>query len=151
MSSGVIVLTKDHGYVIMNAALVSIVAMWHSINVGRCRKAAGIHYPETYAPKELAEKNVEAMRFNCAQRAHCNFLEALPCFIIPYFTSSLMFPKSAAVLGVAWNIGRIVYAKGYSTGNPKKRLRGSFSFLSIVSLMGLSFYSGYQILTGNIA
>ena len=43
----------------------------------------------------------------------------------------------SSVLGVVSLVGRILYAKGYATGDPEKRTRGlPFWMLGLVGLLG---------------
>lgn len=45
----------------------------------------------------------------------------------------LRFPITAAALGTIWNIGRIIYTLGYSTGDPSKRTPGA-------AISGLTYF-----------
>ena len=78
--------------------------------------------------------------FNCYQRAHQNYLEHIPHFLVLLLLSSLYMPKYAAALGALWLVGRTVYALGYYTGNPKNRLYG-FG----VSILAHSYESRYLV------
>ena len=54
----------------------------------------------------------------------------------------LSFPATAGALGVGWTIGRLIYAAGYSTGNPKNRGPGSalagIIYLALIGGAGVS-------------
>jgi glutathione S-transferase len=52
--------------------------------------------------------------FNCAQRAHHNFLENYTVALSGMLISGLVYPRTAAALGAAWTGGRVVYALGYT-------------------------------------
>ena len=58
----------------------------------------------------------------------------------------LQYPIPAAALGMLWNIGRLVYANGYSTGDPKARLPGgAISGLVFVALVLGTLATGVQV------
>ncbi|KAG8782135.1 hypothetical protein FRC12_021197 [Ceratobasidium sp. 428] len=95
-----------------------------------------------YAEQSQVDKDPEALKFNCAQRAHQNTLEVLPhvLFFIPFL--GLRRPILAASLGAGWTFGRILYTLGYITGDPAKRnTRGGV--LSSIALAGLLVSSTY--------
>jgi glutathione S-transferase len=52
--------------------------------------------------------------------------------LLSFFVASLSFPRAASACGVIAIMGRIVYTLGYSSGDPKKRLRGSFVGLPLL-------------------
>jgi len=54
-------------------------------------------------------------------RAHQNTLENYPTFLLLLFLGGLEMPLFSAVAGVIYLAGRVSYAKGYYTGDPKKR------------------------------
>jgi glutathione S-transferase len=59
-------------------------------------------------------------------RAHVNTLEWLPTFLIPLWLCALYLSDiGAAVLGLVWIVGRIVYFAGYRQA-VEKRLPGFF-------------------------
>ena len=102
--------------------------------------------------------------FNCIQRAHQNTLENLPQFfflltmgecdnlttdllnlLIPsHFAGGLSMPKLSAAAGWVWIAGRVVYALGYSTGDPQKRVRGAFGYLGLFTLLGATINTALQ-------
>lgn len=47
-----------------------------------------------------------------------NFLENLPCLLLPLLLSGLRWPLEAAAMGFLWNLGRVLYALGYTRDGP---------------------------------
>ncbi|KAB5596313.1 hypothetical protein CTheo_298 [Ceratobasidium theobromae] len=122
-----ITVPDNYGYVVLAALSTGFLTAFQTTLVSQNRKKAGIHFPQLYAEKAEVHKSFDAMKFNCAQRAHANTLEFLPHVL--FFTSflGLRRPVLAASLGAAWTVGRIFYTLGYVTGDPKKRnTRGGF-------------------------
>jgi glutathione S-transferase len=77
------------------------------------RKDAGIKYPKAYADSaDMSAASAEQKKamhiFNCAQRAHGNFLENHPSVAISMLISGLRYPIATAALGATWIVGRIV-------------------------------------------
>jgi len=98
-----------------------------------------------------AEKKKNLYLFNCAQRAHGNYVENLPIVIPALLISGLKFPLIAAVLGLVWNAGRVVYALGYTSrekNDGSGRLSGAFFWFAQLALYILTGTVGYQLITG---
>ena len=100
------------------------------------RKKYGVEDPEMYSK--------DSRVFNCIQRAHQNTLENLPQFFFLLTTGGFSCPKLAAAGGWVWVAGRVVYALGYSTGDPAKRVRGAFGYFGLFTLLGCSIYTAIQ-------
>jgi len=119
----------------------------HTI-VSQFRRRAGIAYPNVYAEKAVAEKSLDAMKFNCAQRAHQNTLENIPFVYVLAIGFGLKYPILAAYTVVAWVIGRIGYTRGYITGIPGKRL-GLWYVLStaatVAQLLGSTYVAASAV------
>ncbi|KAK2461617.1 hypothetical protein APHAL10511_006080 [Amanita phalloides] len=142
MSTTTIVVPAGYEYV--GAAILSTtwLLFYQVSRVGKLRKRAGIEYPQAYAEKAEAEASPDAMKFNCAQRAHQNTLESLPIIITTSLIAGLKAPILTAVACAFWTIGRVSYTRGYITGDPKKR--GSVLYrLSYIGLAGLLLTSAY--------
>ncbi|KAG9127389.1 hypothetical protein FRC07_014334 [Ceratobasidium sp. 392] len=140
--STVITLPEHYGYVALAAISTAYLSVWQTTFVTKGRKRSGIKYPQMYAEQAQVEKDPEALKFNCAQRAHQNTLESLPhvLLFIPFL--GLRRPILAASLGAAWTFGRILYTLGYTTGDPAKRnSRGGI--ISSIALFGLLFSTTY--------
>ena len=69
-----------------------------------------------------------------------DFVRLLP------FPAGLECPSCSAIAGLVWILGRIAYALGYYSGDPKKRMRGAFGYLGLFFLLGTSIYSAIKII-----
>lgn len=116
-----LIIPDAYGYVLGSISTTALVVQWMSIKVALARREYGIKYPKMMADGDDEGSQV----FNCTQRAHQNTLETLPLAILCQALMGLVFPVTAAAMGVCWAIGRIVYANGYSSGDPAKRIPGS--------------------------
>lgn len=70
------------------------------------------------------------------QRGHQNSLESYPGFLALLLVAGVGFPLTAAISGAVYSLGKVVYFNGYATGDPNKRLMGSFSYFGLFTLMG---------------
>lgn len=85
----------------------------------------------------------KAEQFNCAQRAHSNFLENAPQTILFTLIAGLKYPDLAAGIGALWVVFRSLFLYGYVfSGKPqgKGRLMGGFFWLAQGALWGLSVF-----------
>jgi glutathione S-transferase len=113
-------LIRCFSYVLAVAASTFVLSVWHGARVTPLRKPAKVPYPNCYAsaesivtcddPKEKEAKYI----FNCAQRAHANFMENYPVALTGLLISGLKYPVASAVTGVVWTVSRIAYAIGYT-------------------------------------
>jgi glutathione S-transferase len=117
---------------------ILITYMWTGIVVGKARKTHGVDYPATSGPDA----------FNRIWRAHMNTLEQLPLILVPmWLFAALVGDPHAAILGLVWIIGRILYVQGYAQA-PEKRSTGFLiGFLaSVTGLLGSLGVALWQIL-----
>lgn len=140
--------TTQNSYVLIAAATSCILNTVHATNTGKYRKAASIPYPIAYAPSSRTD--AAAHQFNCAQRAHANYIETQPSFLIALAFAGLRFPALAGGLGVAWCVARFMYMQGYSQGaeGGKGRYRGVWFYLAHLGLVGLCAFNGVQMIRG---
>jgi len=61
--------------------------------------------------------------------------------ICPFFSllmaAGVRYPVAASAAGAVYLLGRIAYFNGYSTGDPKGRMKGSFSYFGMFGLLGM--------------
>ncbi|KAK7463893.1 hypothetical protein VKT23_005828 [Stygiomarasmius scandens] len=150
--SSTIVVPQGVSYVAGSLLSTAFLLLGQTIVVSRFRKAAGVPYPQVYAEKSDAAASIHAQKFNCAQRAHQNTLEAIPNIYLTTLLTSLKYPKFAAAAVAVWTIARVFYTRGYITGDPKKRtnpisMLGSFAS---VGLLGSSVWTVYQLIAAGI-
>ena len=131
------------------AASSTLVSAWHYLSVSSFRVKAKIPYPNAYASHEQAEKSLDAYRFNCAQRAHQNFLEVYPEFLTQLAIAGLTFPELSAGLGAFYLVARVLYAVGYTRAvrdGGKGRYNGVIQYVPRIGLLGLSLASVYKLI-----
>ncbi|KAH9081548.1 hypothetical protein EDB83DRAFT_555043 [Lactarius deliciosus] len=137
MSSVTLNLPKSYPWVV--AAIFSIVPVvqWQMTLVVQARERAGIHYPQLYAEKAEQMASMDAMLFNCVQRAHQNTLENVPPMVLSTLISAIRYPKLAAVGCGIWSLSRVFYTLGYSTGEINERYPGFISSIYVQLLMSV--------------
>ncbi|KAI5780979.1 hypothetical protein EDC01DRAFT_261805 [Geopyxis carbonaria] len=150
MSLTTLVIPADYSYVLVTLLLTGVVNQYHGILTGTRRKRANIPYPNAYATHEAANASLDAYQFNCAQRAHANYLENLPQFVISTAIAGLSHPRITAGLAGMWLVGRVLYARGYVNGNQESkgsgRYQGMMYVLGQLGVMGLAAEKLYRMI-----
>lgn len=95
---------QSHLYVALVTLLTIAVYFWMATEVARTRTKVGIVAPVMTGDAKL-ERTI---------RAHLNTLEWLPIFLPSLWLFAIYWNSSvAALLGLVWIVGRIVYFFGY--------------------------------------
>ncbi|XP_056853132.1 uncharacterized protein LOC130502364 [Raphanus sativus] len=83
------------------------------------------------------------------ERGHQNALEMMPMYFILMILGGMKHPCICTGLGLVYNISRFFYFKGYSTGDPTKRLTiGKYSFMGLFGLMICTISFGVTLIRG---
>ncbi|PUU72760.1 hypothetical protein B9Z19DRAFT_1166790 [Tuber borchii] len=141
----------EFSYALAGLFATALVGQYHSVLVGSARKAAKVPYPNAYASAEDASKDKEKFRFNCAQRAHSNYLENLSVVLPAFLASTIHYPTvSSSLLGL-WLAARVVYTHGYigsehnSTGRGRyKGIFFHFAQFGLIITAGMSAWKLYS-------
>ncbi|CAL8100484.1 unnamed protein product [Orchesella dallaii] len=118
---------SGYGFVVLTAVGSIMMVTWKSMKVGIARDEFKVPYPQMYSSDNTA--------FNCVLRAHQNTLENYPQFLLLLMIGGYEMPYFCTLGGWIWILGRIFYAKGYYTGDPTKRARGTFSIIGMIMLL----------------
>ena len=125
-------MTQIYTAAVTLAALLVYFAL--TVNVGRARVRYGIK-----APAVTGNENFER-----AYRIQMNTVEQLPIFLPAlWLYAVLVSDAGAAVGGLIWIIGRIIYAVAYS-GDPTTRGRGVI--ITMIAQIGLFLGAAYGVL-----
>lgn len=143
MASTALMIPADYSYVLASLLLSAAVNQYHTYSTMRARRAAKIDYPNAYATPAEAAASVAAYHFNCAQRAHANYIENLPQFLVSSAIAGLEYPRTTASLGAFWLVSRIVYTRGYVSSTPEMKGSGRYKgaathLLAMLGLFSLS-------------
>ncbi|MCJ1368873.1 hypothetical protein MMC20_000080 [Loxospora ochrophaea] len=117
--STTITIPSEYGYVLLSATASTFVGLWTGLRIGAFRKAAGVPYPNPYAAPADADASEEKYLFNCAQRAHANFVENHSTFLVVLLIAGIKYPVVSAGMGAVWGVGRVAYAVGYTMKGKK--------------------------------
>ncbi|KAJ5155278.1 glutathione S-transferase [Penicillium capsulatum] len=123
--------------------VIPVLGFIHGIITTSLRKEAKVPYPHSYATIEQCKENAHAEQFNCAQRAHANYVENASQTILFTLVAGLKYPQLAAVISGVWVVSRILFLYGYVySGKPqgKGRMLGSTFWLAQGALWGLSVF-----------
>jgi glutathione S-transferase len=84
--------------------------------------------------------------FEYAVRVHGNTLEQLVPFLVALWTCAIFWaPLPAAILGIVWLFGRVVYALGYYSA-PGRRLPGfAISMIALILLLVGTAYGLFRM------
>lgn len=117
---------QPHSYVALVTIAALLVYFWMSLRVPGARRKSGIEAPAMTGDPVL-ERTI---------RVHYNTLEWLPIFLVSLWLFAIYWnDRVAAILGVVWIIGRIIYALAY-VADPKKRAAGFLiQFLATAALL----------------
>ena len=132
--------SPEYGYVVMVGTGMVFVNLWKMMKIGGLRKKLNIKYPTMYSDEHPI--------FNCYQRAHQNTLEFVPFFYPALLTAGLRHPIGAAIAGSVFCVGRVIYAIGYQSGDPEKRVPGALisEVFGLLPLLGMSVSFGAGLL-----
>ncbi|KAF9893422.1 hypothetical protein FE257_010734 [Aspergillus nanangensis] len=122
---------------------IPVLGFIHGAIVSGLRKPSKVVYPHTYATVEECKSNAKAEQFNCAQRAHANFLENASQTMLFTLVAGLKYPQLATAIGSAWLLCRALFLYGYVySGKPqgKGRMMGGFFWFAQGALWGLSVF-----------
>ncbi|PIK54695.1 microsomal glutathione S-transferase 3-like protein [Apostichopus japonicus] len=130
-------LSDDYGYVILVGAGSFFVNMWLSRNVIKARK-------EFKVEKMLLPKQSENKSKSCVEIISFHAGNVSGVFCHKLFIGGTNFPRLASGFGIIYLAGRVAYAKGYYTGEPKNRFRGRFMAIGFLGLLGLNIATGLR-------
>ncbi|CAL5189947.1 unnamed protein product [Lathyrus oleraceus] len=137
-------LPKEYGFVAIVLVIYCFLNFYMTFHVGKARKKYKVFYPTLYASES---ENKDAKLFNCVQRGHQNSLETMPIFFTLMILGGLKHPSICAALGVLYTVARFFYFKGYSSGEPKNRLKlGGLFMPAILGLMLCTLSFGWSLL-----
>jgi len=143
-------LPVDYGYVLLVASASTLLTLFHGRVTSRLRYAARVPYPNAFVTASEAASSPEKQRFNSAQKAHMQFNEHYTAFLVNLLIAGLSFPQTAAGMGLAWAVSRVMYAVGYArkenAENGRGRMIGGWWYGPHFGLMGMAFVSGYRFL-----
>jgi len=131
-------IASEYGYIVFVFVASIVLLQWMGFNVVKARKKFGVSYPTMYSDKDPM--------FNCVQRAHQNTLEIYPVFLVTMFLGGLQYPLVCAIAGVLWIVSKVVYAKGYYTGDPSRRNRGAFGYIGLLTNFFSTIILGFKLL-----
>jgi len=103
-----------------------LLVSWKSMKVAEARRDFKVPVPLTHSET--------SMTFNCIYRALQSTLELYPQYLFLLLTGGLEMPYFCSLGGLIWILGRYVYAKGYYTGDPRRRANGSFYIVGQIML-----------------
>ncbi|EMC98631.1 hypothetical protein BAUCODRAFT_65848 [Baudoinia panamericana UAMH 10762] len=145
---------KEYGYVILTTIGTCFLGFWHAGRVANFRRKAKVPYPKAFADSgdlssaSSGEQKKAMYIFNCAQRAHANYLENHGMTMAAMLIAGVQHPLWATGLGLVWAANRIAYAIGYTRADKTDgsgRYAGIAFSLPQVGLCGLAAWVGLKM------
>ena len=84
--------------------------------------------------------------FERATRIHANTLEHLVPFLVALWMCAVFFePLPAAILGIVWLFGRVIYVFGYWSAPPRRQPGFILAMIALVLLLILTAYGLFRM------
>ncbi|KAI9843636.1 MAG: hypothetical protein M1837_006218 [Sclerophora amabilis] len=148
--STTLTIPEGYGYVLLTTTSTCFFAYWHGVWSSTYRRSAKVPYPNCYATVEQAQASPTAHAFNCAQRAHANYIENQSSVILATLVAGLKYPTGASVMGLGWLLGRFIYALGYARSpkdsNGKGRMAGVWYQVFQLGLFGMAAKAAWELI-----
>ncbi len=117
---------QPHSYVALVTLASLLVYFWMSLQVGLARRKCGISAPTMTGDPQLER----------AVRVHYNTLEWLPIYLVSLWLFAIYWLDwVAALLGVVWIVGRILYSLGYMSDPSKREAGFMIQTLAVAALL----------------
>lgn len=120
---------NHYPYSIGALLLALLVYCWAGFRVGRARSKHGVAAPAVHGNED----------FERVHRAHQNTVEQLVIFLPLLAVAAWLWgDRYAAIYGLVWSLGRILYVEGYARAAGKREIGFLLSgVLSLLVLLGL--------------
>jgi uncharacterized membrane protein YecN with MAPEG domain len=117
---------QPHSWVAIVTLVALLVYVWMAARIAVARRKAGIH-PPAMTGDPILERHI---------RVQANTLEWLALFLPSLWLFAIYWSDLvAALLGVVWIVGRIVYALGYVADPGKRELGFGIQALATAALL----------------
>jgi uncharacterized MAPEG superfamily protein len=121
---------SHYPYTVAALLLALLVYCWAGFKVGRARSRYGVQAPAVHGDET----------FERIFRAHQNSVEQLVLFLpLLALAAWLWGDTAAAIYGVVWSLGRVLFVEGYARAANKREvgflLSGALSLLVLVALI----------------
>jgi len=117
---------QSHAYVAIVTLLALLTYFWMGLQVAGARRKSGVAAPAMTGDPVL-ERTI---------RAHYNTLEWLPLFLAPLWLFAIYWSDLiAAIVGVVWIVGRIIYQRGYVAAPEKREVGFLIQALAVAVLL----------------
>ena len=136
---------SEYGWAIAAVGAAAFTTLYGGFKVGMARKKYGVKCPKMY----LEGDSKEAKAFNCVQRGHQNALEWLAPVQVMTLANAAAYPIASSALCGVWTIGKLLYIRGYASGDPdRRRLGAGIAHLGDLPLIVMCFFSANKLLSG---
>lgn len=121
---------SHYPYTVGALLLALLVYVWATMKVGRARSKFGVAAPAVHGNED----------FERVFRAHQNTVEQLVLFLPLLAVAAWLWgDQYAAIYGLVWSLGRLLYVEGYARAAGKREigflLSGALSLLVLVALL----------------
>jgi glutathione S-transferase len=118
-------------YTVGALLLALLVYVWATLKVGRARAKFGVRAPAVHGDEN----------FERVFRAHQNTVEQMVLFLPLLAVAAWLWgDRGAAIYGLVWSLGRVLYVEGYARAAGKRELgfmlSGALSLLVLLGLVG---------------
>lgn len=133
---------SEFAWNILVATGISFQCLLTGFAVAGARRKYGVDYPDMGSGRFSSKLTDDQWKiFNYYMRAHYNYVEGVTAAVVFQLFSGLFFPRTAALLGVAYLVGRQLYSSLYVKKGPDGRYMGALLLdVALISQLGMVVY-----------